>query len=387
MKRLACISILIFTACVFLAAGKAVGEVRTSGDLSMWWIIYEDVENGFRQAFTDDESAQEASGFGINRARINFYYLQPEHHILGRINLRMEQKIMLYDVYVSYQPIDLFHIYLGQMKVPSTYEALTEEYNLDFASRTTLSSNISDYSLSRAPYISSLQGVRSYYRDIGVGVKGSWDAGTDHDVFKYFVMVSNGLGANYDIGAKENDGFMMSNEFGEYFYGVRADVSPWKWMTIGGHHSRNVHNNMLYRDKSQVFDFNRSSWSADMRLDLPWNFKAVGMYGEGYVDDDWFRDGKKNYEYSGWEAKVLKGFLDGKLELGVRYDTYEYELYESDDPVTEDHWTYGINFKPHPVTRIQLNYITKDTDSEYEEDLDDNIVLMNVEMFLEAAIK
>jgi hypothetical protein len=372
-------------ACLILSQG-AEAEILTEADLSIWWVIHEEMENGIRQTGTGDEAAQEASGFNLNRARASLYYSVPERDLLGKLKLRMEDDVIVHDAWISYQPFRLFHIYIGQMKIPSTYEVMTEEHKLDFITRSTFSSVVSNYSLARTPYISPLQGFNSYNRDIGVGIKGSWKAGLERDVFKYFVMAGNGLGANNDIGGKEDIGFMSSNEFGEYFYGIRAELCPWEWISLGGHHNCNVHRDMLFKDELTVFDLDRSSWSADIQISLPLGFRAGGLYGEGVVDDDWFRDGKKNYEYSSWEAKLLKSFFNNKLEAGVRVDSYEHEYNESGDVIYEDHWTCGINYNPCPEVRLQLNYITKDTVQDYEEDLDDDIIFMNIQLFFQAGL-
>jgi hypothetical protein len=382
-SRLLLIPLLCVSGLYFSSPAKA--DIRTESYVSFWWIIQEEMENGALQLGTKDEAVQEASGFSLNKARLSFYYLMPEHHIQSKVKLRMEGKFALYDAYISYQPSSLFQLYLGQMKVPSTYEVLTPEHLLDFITQATLSRNIVNYSLSKTPYISALQGVNCYYRDLGMGIKGSWNAGLDHDLFRYFVMVGNGLGANLYIGGKEKEQFIISNQFGEYLYGIRAEISPWKWINIGGHYNRNIHHDILY-DETTVYDLDRTSYSVDLRVSLPFNFRAVGLYGEGVVDDDWFRDGKKNYEFSGWEARLLKGLFNDRLELGVRYDTYGFEYNESGEITHENHWTYGINYNPYPALRLQLNYITKYTVNEYEADLDDNIIFLNVQLFFHAGL-
>ncbi len=378
--------LLIILSCCFLPS-LTRAEIRTESELSFWWIIHEEMETGALQAGTQDKAAQEASGFSLNKARLSFYYLIPEHHILSKVKLRMEENFILYDAYLSYQPSSLFQVYLGQMKIPSTYEVLTEDAKLDFITRTSLSSNIVNYSLSKTPYISALQGVNCYMRDMGVGIKGSWNAGQDHDLFRYFVMVGNGLGANLYVGGREKKNFIMSNEFGEYFYGIRAEMSPEESVKLGAHYNRNIHHDMLFKDEKTVYDLDRTSYSVDLHLSIAPDFRITGLYGEGVVDDDWFRDGKKNYEFSGWEFRILKGFLNNKLELGLRYDTYEFEYNESGDVTRENHWTYGISYNPYPALRLQLNYITKNTVSDCEADLDDDIILLNVALLFKAGIK
>lgn len=372
------------TAVLFAQDSKA--ELSAEADVSFWWVIYEENENGILQEVSKDKAAQSASGFYLNRARIILYPSLPEYKLFSKLQVQLEGDVQLLDAWLSYRPISLVNIYVGQMKVPSTYEVATNEFDLDFITRSAFSRNVVNYSLLKTPYESPFRGLNSHMRDLGIGIKGSWDAGQDRDVFRYFVMIGNGLGSNLNIGGSGNPGFMVGNKFGDYFYGIRAEALPFEWMTIGGHYNYNVHNNMLFNDKKTVYDIDRTSWSADCRLKLPWGFRATGMYGQGVIDDNWLRIDKKNYEYAGWEAKVFKEFFNDKLELGVRYDSYGYEINESGQTIDENDWTFGINYKPISFVRLQLNYMIKDTVHPYEKDLRDNVVFFNVEADIESSL-
>ncbi len=347
-------------------------------NLSFWWTIYEENENGIRQMGSQDPAADVTSGFSIRQARVVLYYEDTDHNLGAMAQVRLEENVSILDFYGVWKPRHYFNLYVGQMKIPSTYEVLASDAELDFITRSSLSMDIADWALSRTPYqgYGAFKGIHCYNRDVGIGIKGSIGPRSDRRLVRYFLMVSNGLGAGIFIGGKEKKGFIYSNDFGDYFYGARLDVSPKKWLTLGGHYSYNRHDNMLFNDEKSVYDLNRYSWSADLRVKFPL-VRITGMYGGGKVDEDFFDTGLDNMEYSGWEVKGFVTVWKEHLELGVRYDAYINENNENGDETQQNNWTFGINFMPISAIRIQTNYIIKKTESDYEPDFDDNIFFVN----------
>jgi len=361
---------------VFHSAAYARNVLDVETNMSLWWTVWEDTENGARAPYTSEEAAQAASGFNLKQGRVILRFEDTDNKLGGYAQIRLEERTAILDLYGMWEPFSFFKLYLGQMKVPSTYEVLTSDAELDFISRTTLSENITDWSLSRALYFNALYGIRSYLRDTGIAVKGTVGPESNRELFSYFLMMSNGLGANSYIGGDESKEFLYSNDFGNYFYGARLDVSPIKWLKVGGHYSRNYHENVLFNDQKTVFDINRWSWSADARVDTRY-FRLAGMYGAGQIDDDYLDSGLMHLVYSGWEAKGLVRLWKDRVECGVRYDTYTFEQDESDNVTDRNNWTFGLNVMPVPAMRIQVNYMIKDTENDYEEDIDDNIFYIN----------
>ena len=378
---------LVLAAAGALFAGAARADLAVEFDGSFWWVIQEQNENGIMQVGTLDDAAQEASGFNLKRLRVSLEPSLPEYHLYSKAQVEFSEQPMLLDGWISWQPLPLVGIYVGQMKIPAPYETLQSEYSTDFITRSAFAQRVDNFTLAMTPYESPLTGLDAHLRDVGIAVKGSWDAGQKWDVLKYFLMVSNGLGANLHIGGNESPGFIISNNFGDYLYGARVELSPFEWLTVGGYYDSNVHHNMLFRDKATVLDLDRTSWDTDLQVRLPWGFRAAGMYGEGTVNDDWLRLGKKDYEFTGWEARLVKGFFKDRLEFGARFDNYTWETLESGIPSKEDRWTYGINWNPVPQFRMQLNYLTKTSAIPFEEDLKDNIVFLNIETDLEADLQ
>jgi hypothetical protein len=356
------------------------GSFHFSGYVQMWATLYEELENGMRQLVTKDEARQSASGFSMRRVRLSVRSDLWGERIAAQVGLKLEQNIALLDCYALVRFGDRLNVFLGQMKIPSTYEVGTASTELDFISRTTISRNITDWSLARYP--SGFKAVivtrtKSNLRDLGIALKGNlWK-----DTVGYFAMIGNGLGANWYIGGKENEQFSDTNGFGELFYGLRLDVRPLQWLTVGGHYSVNNHDNMRVQgEKGAVIDLRRKSMSADIAFTLPHRIRASGMVAGGVIDDDvFYEDGKQDYVYSGYEMKVLGSIIEDLLECGVRFDNYTFEINESGDRIKENHWTFGITYRFKDVFKCQLNYVWKKTEERGEPDRKDNILFMNVQ--------
>jgi hypothetical protein len=373
---LPCFPLFVILLFIELPNNSYAGHLNLEGNMSLWWDIYEENENGIMQPRTRKPAADVASGFNLKQARVSLNYEDEQRPLGARFHIRLEEQVSILDGYGIWRPFHFFHLYLGQMKVPSTYEALTADTDLDFISRSTLAQNLTDWSLSRSPYYSAFYGNRSYNRDLGIGIKGKLGVASNPGLVSYFLMVGNGLGANLFISGKESKEFIFSNNLGDYFYGARLDISPLNCLSLGGHCSRNKHDNMLFNDGKTVFDLDRYSWSIDSRLDL-WRVQFVAMYGAGKVDDDYFYTAQEDLKYSGYEAKLLVWLIDNRLQFDVRYDTYTHKYLESGISTDQNNLTFGVNFMPVSGILIQLNYVFKKKENKIEPDLKDNILFLN----------
>lgn len=378
--------IYIFIITVFFGittATYAEPELEIQGELDFWFTLYEENENGILQSSTQDPAVDEVSGFNIKRGRLNFLFDEPDKNLGGKFQIRLEEKVDILDFYIHWYPKETFQLYLGQMKVPSTYEAMLANSDLDFISRSTLAGLLTDWSLSRTSYYSSFYGNKSVYRDAGIGAKGSYKNENGHEYFKYFFMIGNGLGHSLYIGGNESKEFIFANEFGDYFYGLRLDCMPSENLAFGGHYTINNHNDTLFNDKKSVFDLKRNSHSIDVRYDVP-DFRLAFMYGGGVIDDDFFHTGETNLDYSGWEAKLVVP-LNDTLEAGLRYDNYSYMAHGAENATNQNNITLGLNYQIEKNMRLQLNYLMKDTDDNLTPDLNDDILYFNFQCFFNSA--
>jgi hypothetical protein len=336
------------------------------GGSIQFWYLNEGAANGKKEDYTDESGAQIASGFAINRARLRLGL--DEGRLEASLQLRLEGgSLSLLDAYCSWDVLDkALALRLGQMKVPSVWELGVSDEELDFITRSRLATEIVNWSLSKSTFTTSpLYNVQTLYRDLGLAIGGSFSG------FDYALMVGNGLGANYFVGADESRGFVYANPFGAYFYGARASYDILSLLRqyigfplsleLGGHFNRNEHPDFIYNDAKTVLDLSRWSWSADARLGIFYRLRLTGMYGAGAIEDDFDHDGKTDYSYRGWELRAVAVIVPGLFEAGARYDSYAWNLAVASGWTEVDALTLGLTLAPHKALRFQLNYKLKTT--------------------------
>ena len=73
----------VVSICLFCMAQSADARntLDVETDMSLWWVVYEESENGIIQAGSLDEAAQATSGFNIKQGRVVFYYEDTGHNI------------------------------------------------------------------------------------------------------------------------------------------------------------------------------------------------------------------------------------------------------------------------------------------------------------------
>ena len=351
---------------------------------SFWWTIHEQVQNGLVQPGSGDRAADHASGFAFRHGRIAFILGSSGGDLELLLRLRLEERTDIVDFYGGWLPSQYFRIYIGQMKIPSTTEVLTAYNDLDFASRSTFGRKIGDYSMTRTPYISSVMAAKSYDRDLGLAVKGSWPGDRQWEI-RWFLMAGNGMGANRYIGGRENEEFLYTNSLGNMYYGGRLEITPIHWVTAGMHASSNEHDDIALGDRGPVMDISRKAWSADIAVGHPHGPRMYGFYGAGEMDD-YFDAQQYLFDYSGWGLQGVWPLLSGRLELALRFDRFVSESGRNGDETIQDDWTAGINWSPLENMRLQLNYVNKRTSNEFESDIDDDILYMNFQFYFDTQI-
>jgi hypothetical protein len=164
--------------------------IRFDGYLELRWIAHWQVESGVRQVGTNDRAAHEVSGFALHRVRAGAGVRPGRVTVPLMIRLEESPPAIL-DAYVR-APVRAPYLEFraGQMKTPATNEVAQTTEWLDFLDRSRFSDQVVDFSLSRSPAMGSPRfcGVKSYSRDMGVGLRGR--AG----IADYFLMIGNRLG-------------------------------------------------------------------------------------------------------------------------------------------------------------------------------------------------
>lgn len=374
-----------------------------AGYIHMWITAYEQMEEikGLEQDISRDPAVESTTGFSINKARITLKLNFFEELLWFNAGVRLEKEIAPLDLYTTLNIAPYFQLQFGQMKIPSTYEVLTNNLELDFIDRTQISRIITDYSLSRTVYRSShFYGLRTYFRDLGIAVKGKVDISIGE--FAYFLMASNGLGANLFIGGNTFREYLITNGF-QFFYGARIELNNLLWDTVslGGHINYNEHDNVSFNSGRFVYDFHRISASGDIIVRIPYTGVIItGMYAWGRVRDNIDLNDKWDLEYLGFEAKIMWNlnemiyqvwkeypqWLDDHIfEIGFRTDSYntctDYDVINEifNLWIENYHFTFGFNYFYSKYIKLQLNYVMKKMYHPYEPGLDDDIFFINIQ--------
>jgi hypothetical protein len=333
-------------------------------------------------------AAQEASGFQIHRARISSELRLAGTDLRGQLELRLERNPGLLDAWLAWAPWnEAVEVRAGQMKIPSTYEVGTSSAELDFPTRSQFSSKVANWSLSKAANLTSpFLGLLTYNRDLGISLR------AERYGCRAFFMVGNGLGANQYVGGQAWNQYIDGNAFGAFFYGIRLSVDPLpalgilpggfpvRSVRLGGHASWNHHPELILGDGRTVLDLFRRSWSLDLHIDLLGCVRLTGMTGAGYIEDDANVDDKTDYQYRGWELKVVGVILPGRLEVGFRYDVYWDEKSESGDEKYRYHYTAGLTFLHGRRVRVQAAYTWKVLDSLTDPDIRDDVFILALQL-------
>jgi len=351
---------------------------------SFWWTLHEQVQNGLVQQGSGDPADDYASGFAFRHGRIGFILGSREGDLQLLLRIRLEERTDIADFYGGWLPSDPFNLYIGQMKVPSTAEVLTPYDELDFATRSTFGRRIGDYSMTRTPYISSVMAIKSYDRDFGIAVKGSYPVSGSRRA-RWFLMAGNGLGANRYIGGGANEEFLFTNSLGDMYLGGRIEFSPLQWITAGAHASSNSHRDVSLGDRGPVMDIGRKAWSVDIAAGHDNAPRLYAFYGAGEMDD-FLNSLQYLYDFSGWGLQGVLPLLGGKVELALRFDRFTDEFSGDGNETVQDDWTGGACFIPTEHLRIQLNYVDRYSKNEFEADIDDNILLLNFQFGFDAAV-
>ncbi len=365
------------------AASSGQDDLRIGGEGSFWWILREEVENGLYQNGSMDRAADVASGFNFRAGRLAVAWESDDHRTGITVRLRLEDRIDLLDFYGRWACRPWLRLYVGQMRIPSTREGLASPFETDFIGKSTFARYVSDYSLSRIPYISSVMAVRSYDRDTGISLKGGLESG-GREVLTWSLMVSNGIGAGSYIGGREDEGFIYTNRAGDHYYGGRIEASPVSGMVLGLHASRNRHEDVSLGDRGPVIDFDRRVLTLDLQAETPWGQRIYSFYGDGDMDDYSLAEDYV-FEYTGWGLSMIQPFFGGMFELCARFDRFE-TRYETGGTVScQDNLTAGLNYLPDKRIRVMLNYLVKDTDRSSQPDLADDILYLDMRFAFDSA--
>jgi len=367
--------------------------VEAYGYAQVWLTVFEQMqkEAGLVQHPSGELAADVVSGLSLSRVRAGARLTLPDWDLSLHAQVKFDHDVALLDADVAWTPLAFFGLHVGQFKVPGTCEALTEDRALDFILRSDISTNIADYSLSKAAYTDSLlYGSSSNLRDIGIAVKGEqlgrWLGG------RYFLMVGNGLGANMAFGGLTHKEYWVTNK-GQFYWGGRVELVVAQVATLGLFGSYNRHDNIVFNSERAVYDINRRAVGGDLQIEVPHTgLRLMALGGGGQIRDDYTGSGKIDLRYSGWAVSavwnifpVLEKVLGRSLpwghavELVARYDTSTGEMGESGNLVRVHHATFGANYLAGEHLKVQLNYVVRRTEDPVNPQLANDILFANLQ--------
>ncbi len=376
------------------AALEPAENVEVYGYAQLWVTLLEQMETarGLYQHPSGDEATDTTTGFSIHRARLGLRLAAPGVPLRLAVQVKLERSFELLDLSVRWAPRPWFELEVGQFKVPGTFEALTDNRELDFIARSQITTSLADYSLSRSAHTASLlYGSASNLRDLGLALRGAMPLGGLAEL-RLFGMLGNGLGANLFFGGATNKGYFITNG-PQLFAGGRLEAGDRRGIVVlGGHAGRNQHDNIVFNSGRAVYDLSRRAASGDLRLSVPGTgLRAWGLYGQGEISDDFNGDGRPDLRYSGWAASALWDLVPAlaalgltppytrAIELGFRFDTYGSEIDESGVEVRRSDYTVGLNYRFEEHLKLQLNYVIRRTEDPSFPDLADDALIANLQ--------
>jgi hypothetical protein len=70
------------------------------------------------------------------------------------------------------------------------------------------------------------------------------------------------------------------------------------------------------------------------------------------------------------------------MEMGGRFEQYQYEWNEAGAPILEDVWTFGLRYSYRQTVDVKTNYVIRRTEDPSNPHLDDNALLVRVQLVL-----
>lgn len=231
--------------------------------------------------------------------------------------------VKLIDAWISYKLDDYLKFTAGQFKIPFSLESLITDSQLEFIDRSQVVEALAARS---KDIIGNQQG-----RDIGIQVSGSFVKLDEQYLFDYIFGIFNGAG--YDVTADNNTDKDIAG---------RLSVHPIKNLTI----SADFYNGLAFYG-TPAKNQKRNRGGIDARYTLG-NLTLQTEYDKG-TDGVIQRDG--------WFAQAAYFVIPKKLQLAVKYDTYDPTKTIKTDRTTI--YYGGINYFFNNYTKFSIDYLDR----------------------------
>jgi phosphate-selective porin len=237
----------------------------------------------------------------------------------------------LLDAYTAYKVADYLKFTVGQFKVPFSTESLFSDSQLEFIDRSQVVNALAGRS---SDVIGNQNG-----RDIGAQVSGSFVKIDKRFLFDYSLGVFNGAG--YDVTTDNNNHKDVAG---------RLAINPIENLSIGANFYNGQANYTLTGAKAATNN-TRDREGIDARYVVgPLSVQAEYITGK---DDTVKRDG--------WYLQASYFVLPKKIQLGVKYDTYDPNQLQS--YVKTSIYTGAASYYFNNWAKFSVNYLYKREDA------------------------
>ena len=232
----------------------------------------------------------------------------------------------LLDAYTSYKIADYLKFTVGQFKVPFSLESLTNDSQLEFIDRSQVDNALAGRS---TDVIGNQNG-----RDIGAQVSGNFVRLNGNYLFDYAFGVFNGAG--YDVASDNNNHKDIAGRFG---------VHPINNLSVDADFYNGV--GFYAIGTAKAANHKRDREGIDARYVIG-GLSLQAEYDEG-TDEITKR--------AGWYGQALYFVIPQKLQLGVKYDTYDPSKAVAND--ISNYYIGGVNYFFNSWAKLSLNYVDR----------------------------
>jgi len=276
--------------------------------------------NGYAQMrYQNLDEKDKIDGFDLRRARLDLKgSITPYWNIRLQVDLAGSSPKLL-DAYGECKLASYFNITLGQFLLPIFLENTYPTGKLEVIDL----SQVSEALAARSTDVIGNQNGR----DIGVQFNGSFIKVNDRPLFDYYVGVFNGSGINV---ADKNEAKSVAGRFLVHpIKGLDAGCSIYNgWDKFGA------------TPKNQK----RNRFGCELKYDLK-QFSLKWEYIKGQDGD---------VKRSGWYVQTGYFFIPQKLQLILKYDTFDPQIDKSNDYC--ENYSIIANYAFNRWTRIQVGY-------------------------------
>lgn len=258
-------------------------------------------------------------GFDIRRARLDLKgSITPYWNLRFQVDLAGSSPKLI-DAYSECKLASYFNITLGQFLVPISLENTFPTGKLE----TIDLSQVSETLAARSKDVIGNQNGR----DIGIQFNGSFAKLNERHLFDYYIGVFNGSGIN---NSDKNEAKSVAGRFLVHpIKGLDAGCSLYNGWDVFGTTTKNQ---------------KRNRFGCELKYDLK-QFSLRWEYIKG-------QDGDIKRE--GWYVQTGYFIIPQKLQLILKYDTYDPQLNKTNDYTTN--YTIIANYAFNSWTRIQVGY-------------------------------